>query len=661
MRLSVFAVVLLLPFFVLAQDGKLTEAQKKTVLANLTKIVPYVATDFKELQIGQFKSEMSGKVEGLKSKTVLFPAVRQEFPDYYEGIIQKRKFWTEDIFFEYHELLFVTADEMVKAIEPFLRSHKFEEVKSMAEYARTNYVTRAFRSKTEVIEIVDDKVNPFDFIAISKKADYYQPDVVVVEGFLPKGAVPEVIISYEEQKDIAANLVKILADAPSQFRNIITGEDKNIKLNVDFEVYDVTADLFAQVKNKKKLPTVNYTDAKKNGAFYSANSPYSFEKLSPILADLLLSMSYDEVEPLEPVKSPSRKRVFRGPQAIVVLNNQLDSYFNFFAVVIEQNNAYYGPDVALITPGKYSPSSPGVPLNLNNPTSIYPFIQKKYPKGTHIDGRLIAGQYYTGNIYSYTDYFKMQPSRFTGIYQATKEYWNVEEVKGTAYWDYLNVSFTGDFMPYKVFNSKLWGKGYLKQGNDSTFGFLYHYISEPYVWFVPQDENKSQIKFAFSPSGKPYLENVKEREAADAKAWAEAEARLKRLPEGYYRSDYTGPAYDGNGNLVSSNTNSSGSSSSTKRTSNSSCSDCNGTGWIEKNCSACNNTRMTSGTVYDQVTVSGPFGRTNVTYNVAGSGRTQSSYCAACMGVCISYPAVKRAYERLTSKCTKCKGTGKLQ
>lgn len=68
---------------------------------------------------------------------------------------------------------------------------------------------------------------------------------------------------------------------------------------------------------------------------------------------------------------------------------------------------------------------------------------------------------------------------------------------------------------------------------------------------------------------------------------------------------------------------------------------------------------MVGGTVYDQVTVSGPYGSTNVTYNVAGSGRTQSTYCLSCMGICISYPAVKKAYNRLYTKCNMYMGTGK--
>lgn len=657
-RLSFFLVLLLFPLFVPAQDRKLTAAEKKIMLANLAKIIPHVPTDFKGLQIGQFQSEMSGKVEGLKSKIVLFPAENKPYLDWYNMVIQKRRYRWEAITFEYLEFLPVLPEEAIKAIEPFLRSRKFEEVKPKAEYASTDFTIRAFRTKTEVIEVGRDKRNGYDFISISKKAEYYEPNVVVVEGFLPKGAVPEITISFEEQKEIASNLAKVLADAPNKFRSLVTGENKNKKLSVESESYDAAVDLFPIGKTTRKLPEISYKDAQKNEAYYSSRSPYSFEKLAPLMADLLLGMSYDEVEPLEVVKLPSRKRVFRGPQAIVVLNYQLDSYYNFFAVVIQQNAAYYEPGVVLITPGKFSPSSPGVPLNLNNPVSIYPFIEKKYPKGAQIDGKLIAGDYYNGNIYSYTDYYKMPPSRFTGIYQSTKEYWNVEEVKGTAYWDYLNVSFTGEFMPYNVINSNLWAKGYLKQGSDSTFGYLYHKYGEPPIWFTPQDPNKSEIKFTYTPSGKPYLENVRERAAADAAAWAVAEARLKRLPEGYFRSDYNGPAYDGDGNRVTTNSGNSSSSSSKKYNDNT-CSACKGKGFIEKDCSACNNTRMIGGTVYDQITVSGPYGRTNVTYNVGGSGRTQSTYCTKCMGVCISYPDVQKAYARLSSTCSICKGTGK--
>lgn len=68
---------------------------------------------------------------------------------------------------------------------------------------------------------------------------------------------------------------------------------------------------------------------------------------------------------------------------------------------------------------------------------------------------------------------------------------------------------------------------------------------------------------------------------------------------------------------------------------------------------------MFTNTVYDRVTVSGAYGRTNVTYNV-GNGRTQHSWCAACMGSIItSSQYAKKMAELAPKKCTKCKGTGK--
>ena len=86
---------------------------------------------------------------------------------------------------------------------------------------------------------------------------------------------------------------------------------------------------------------------------------------------------------------------------------------------------------------------------------------------------------------------------------------------------------------------------------------------------------------------------------------------------------------------------------------------CDGAGGTYRDCSYCGNTRTISGTAYDKVTVSGPFGGNNVTYEVAGSGRTQTTYCMKCMGFCISYPDVQKAYNKLWRKCTKCNGTGK--
>ncbi len=654
MRLPVFLLFFLLPLCVPAQyDGprKITEAEKKTLLANLPKIFQQVSTNFKALQAEQFEKEMLS-IEVVKSKIYLFPADTRNYLRS-DDVIRRYKH-NFKVVYEYHELLPASTNDIFDIILPLLKSNKFEEVKPRGYYQDKDYITRAFRTKNLVLELVryPNERLPGK-ILVSKKTEYYEPDVEVVDGVLPKGALPEVAIPFEERKTIAANLVKILADAPNQFRKII--KDKNNLNALKPDSYEAAIDLFTINTNNLRLPYIQYKGVNGNGASYKSISPYSFDKVAPVIADMLLGMSYDEVKNLD-ITTKDRTRIFRGPNGIVEINDPDYVHYKVH-VSIYQNPAYYAPDVVLVTPGKYSPSSPSVPLNLNNLSSLYPYFNNKYEKGTHIDGRLIGGQYYNGNIYSYANSHEMKPSRFTGIYLTTKEYWNVEEVKGTAWWDYLNASFTGEFMPYDEFRSKLWGKGYLKQGSDSTFGYLYHSTSEPYVWFVPQDQGKSQITFAYSPSGKPYLENKREREAADAKSWAEAQARLKRLPQGYFSSDYKGPLYDGNGNPLSSGRRTSGSYSNNQA--NNKCSDCNGDGGTYKDCSYCGNTRTISGTTYDKVTVSGPFGGNNVTYEVAGSGRNQTTYCLKCMGFCISYPDVQKAFNKLWRKCTKCKGTGK--
>ena len=487
MRLPFFLLFLLLPLCVPAQyDGprKLTETEKKTLLTNLPKIFQQVPTSFKALQVSKFESEMYTIVE---SKMYLFPAETKNNSGNDNSVIRKYKHSFKDVT-EYRELLPASTDDIFQIILPLLKSYKFEEVKPRGYYQGEDFITRAFRTKNLVLELVQYPKYGYRYMVVSKKASYYETDVEVVDGVLPKGAVPEVAITFEERKAIAGNLVKILADAPNQFRTII--KDKNNLNTLKADSYEAAIDLFTINTNNLRLPYIHYKGANGNGALYKSISPYSFDKVAPVIADMLLGMSFDEVKNLD-VTTKDRTRIFRGPYGIVEINDPDYVHYKVH-VSIYQNAAYYGPDAVVIASGKYSPSSPSLPLELNNSSSLYPFFEKKYEKGTHIDGRLIGGNYYNGNIYSYVYSYEMKPSRFTGIYLATKEYWNVEEVKGTAYWDYLKVSFTGEFMPYDVFRSKLWGKGYLKQGSDSTFGYLYHYISEPYVWFVPQDESKSK-------------------------------------------------------------------------------------------------------------------------------------------------------------------------
>lgn len=661
MRLFVCITAFCLPFFLQAQQAPgqpLSAKEQQVFLTNLSNIMQHAAAGFAPLKTGE-KYEVAYNTDGWESKLVLFPAqhTRKNSEDYsYFYFIQHHKDWkgVESDFFQ--EPLPVSVAAITKVLEPFLRSKKFEEVEPKGEYRGGNYSTRAFRSANQVIELVQFKsegVPPA--IIISKKAIYYEPDVAVIEGFLPKAAVAEVTIPFEEQKQMAANLAKILSDAPNQYRNLKTGENLLEGGRVKSEWYQAKFRLFPGEQFSKLEATVRYKDETGKDAVYTATSPYHFTKLAPLMASMLMGMGYDEVKPVD-ASNMKNMRAFRGLYGVVELVDPGNDYTKFY-VRISQNARYYNPDVVLIEAGTNSASSMAVPVDIHNPVSTYPFFQKKYEKGTSIDGRLLGANFYVGNIYAYTNYFAMRPSKFSGVYKTINQYWNVEEVKGTVYWDYLGVSFTGEFMPYDIYNSKLWGRGYFKQGSDSTFGYLYHYTSEPYVWFVPADTNQSRIDLAYKANGDPYLRNVRAEAAADAQAWAEAYARLKRLPEGYFLSSYKGPKYDGNGNLIRTSSSSSAGGSSSRR--NDECSTCNGKGWIEQHCEVCNNTRMFTNTVYDRVTVSGAYGRTNVTYNV-GNGRTQHSWCAACMGSIItSSQYAKKMAELAPKKCTKCKGTGK--
>ncbi|WP_414662890.1 hypothetical protein [Horticoccus sp. 23ND18S-11] len=629
-----------------ATGGWLPDEQKSFV-AGLDDILTHVGADFAPLKAGEVYE--GGNTKSWQSSTLLFPA-SDDVPSAGEKrpIKETHSFVTGRTVVEFQEGLPGSMAEFVRFLESQLATRGFVEVAPIG-FNRT-YRTRAYRSEQAVVEVVSiPSGQGLQYVVISRKKEYFASNVAVIGELIQAGGQTQNTLPFEVRKQIGASLARILADAGNQFKGVIA--DAVLKQTETVTSHKSNVELFPADAASGADTSVSYHRGSGPGAIFTTKSPYRFDQLGAALADMLLGMGYDEVKPMG-LKAGAVGRVFRGPQAVVeLIDPRIDGARS--DVAISRKPDYFAPDATIVAAGKNSPSSPAVPLDFRDPVSPYPSFEKKYAKGPHIDGKLIGGKYYVGNIYTYTDFFGMRPSRFTGVYQVVDDYWKVEEVKGTVHWDYLGVSFTGDFMPYDIYKSKLWAKGHFKKGNAITPGYLYHYTSEPYVWFVPDDTRKSRIDLAYTAGGKPYLRDVRAEQVADAKAWAEAEARLKRLPEGYYRSDYKGPAYDGNGRLLTAST--AGKSSGAGP-----CSDCNGKGWIEQVCGACNNTRMSTATVYDTVTVSGPFGRTNVSYSV-GQGRPQSTWCGSCVGVVITSSQYRARMESLgPKKCTRCKGTGKL-
>lgn len=622
-------------------------AAEPQFVTGLDAILAQVGADFAPLKTGEF--DEAGNTKSWPSTTLLFPGSVEGASNGEKRPIQEtHSFNLGRTVVEYQESLPGPVWAFVLFLEGQLATRGFVEVAPIG-FNRV-YQTRAYRSEHAVVEVVSiPSRQSLQYVVISRKKEYFAPDVAVIGELIHSDGKTQNTLPFEVRKQIGANLARILADAGNQFKGLIAATV--LKKTGTGTSHKSTAELFPADAARGADTTVTYNAGAGSAAVFATKAPYRFDQLGAAFADMLLGMGYDEVKPLG-LKAGTVGRVFRGPQAVVeLIDPRVDG--GRLDVVISRKADYFAPEATIITAGKNSPSSPAVPLDFRNPVSPYPSIERKYAKGPHLDGKLLGGRYYVGNITSYTDYFGMRPSRFTGVYQVVDGYWKVEEVKGTVHWDYLGVSFTGDFMPYDVYKSKLWAKGHFKKGNESTPGYLYHYTSEPYVWFVPDDTRKSRIDLAYTAGGKPYLRDVRAEQLADAKAWAEAEARLKRLPEGYYRSDYKGPAYDGNGRLLSE-------SKAGKSGESGLCSDCNGKGWIEQICGACNNTRMSTTTVYDTVTVSGPFGRTSVSYNV-GQGRRQSSWCASCVGVVITSSQYKQKMDSLgPKKCTRCNGRGKL-
>lgn len=616
-------------------------AAEKNFEAGLDVILGHVGADFAPLKTGEVRE--GGNTNAWQSTTLLFPKSGNESSTGEIHPIQEtNSFHLRRTVVEYWENLpeGTPVAAFGSFLEALLASRGFVEVTPTGEY-RT-YQTRAYRSEQAVVELVSTRASGGKhFVVISRKKEYFDPAVAVIGELKQTGEQTQNSLPFEVRKEIGANLARILADAPNQFKGLVT--DKVLKKTDTVTSYQSQVELFPANAARGAGTSISHLRSP-GAALFTTTSPYRFDQLAPEVADMLLGMGYDEMKPMD-LAARTVARVFRGPQAVVELINTQAEVARLDVVISRKAN-YYSPDATIITAGKNSPSSPAVPLNFHEPFSPYPSFEKKYEKGPHIDGKLLGGKYYIGNIYAYTDYFKMRPSRFTGVYQMAEGRWKVEEVKGTVHWDYLGVSFTGDFMPYDVFRSKLWAKGHFKRGNESTPGYLYHYLSEPYVWFVPEDPKKSRIDLAYTAGGKPYLRDVQAERLADAKAWAEAEARLKRLPEGYYRSDYKGPQFDGSGRPVTASKDSGF------------CSDCNGKGWIQEICGACNNTRMTTTVVYDSVTVTGPYGRTSVSYNV-GQGRRQNSWCVSCVGVVITSSQYKDRMNGLgPKKCTRCNGKG---
>ena len=620
---------------------------QKSFVAGLDDILAQVGADFAPLKTGEVYE--GGNTKAWQSTTLLFPGSNDGASAGEKRPIEEtHSFHLGRTVVEYRENLPGSAAAFVVFLENQLATRGFVEVTPVGFYKV--YKTRAYRSERAVVEVVSiPSGKGLQYVVVSRKKEYFDASVAVIGQLNRTEGETQNTLPFEVRKEIGANLARILGDAGNQFKSLRA--EAVLKQTDMVTTYKSNVELFPADAARGAETAISFHRAPGPGALFTTKSPYRFRQLAAALADMLLGMGYDEVRPIG-LKSGTTGRVFRGPQAVVELVDPLIDGARS-DVVVSRKPDYFSPDATIITAGKNSPSSPAVPLDFRDPVSPYPFFEKKYGKAPHIDGKLLGGRYYTGNIYSYTDYFGMRPSRFTGVYQVVDGRWKVEEVKGTVHWDYLGVSFTGDFMPYDVFSSKLWAKGHFKKGSESTPGYLYHYISEPYVWFVPDDTRKSRIDLAYTAGGKPYLRDVRAEQVADAKAWAEAEARLKRLPEGYYRSDYKGPAYDGNGRLLTAPT-------AGKSRSAGPCSDCNGKGWIEEICGACNNTRMSTATVYDTVTVSGPFGRTNVSYSV-GQGRRQSTWCVSCVGVVITSSQYRARMESLgPKKCTRCKGTGKL-
>jgi len=630
-----------------SKPGGWLPAAEKSFVAGLDVILAQVGADFAPLKTGDVHE--GGNTKAWQSTTLLFPdsgdgsSAAEKHP-----IEETHSFHLGRTVVEYRESLPGSAAAFVSFLETQLATRGFVEV-APTGYNKV-YKTRAYRSEQAVVEVVSIPAGAgLQYVVISRKKEYFAPSVAVIGELQQTGKETRNTLPFEVRKEIGANLARILADAAKDFKGLIAATA--LKKSDSVTSFKSSVELFPADAARGADTSVSYPRGSQTGARFTTKSPYRFDQLAPAVADMLLGMGYDEVKPMN-LAPNTVARIFRGPQAVVeLIDTRTDA--GRLDVMISRKVNYYTPDATILTAGKNSPSSPSVPLNFQDPASPYPSFEKRYEKGPHIDGKLLGGKYYVGKIYTYTNYFGMRPSRFTGVYQVVDAYWKVEEVKGTVQWDELGVSFTGDFMPYDIYRSKLWAKGHFKRGSESTPGYLYHYTSEPYVWFVPDDPKKSRIDLAYTAGGKPYLRDVRAEQIADAKAWAEAEARLKRLPEGYYRSDYKGPAYDGNGQLVTAG-------STGKDRGSGLCSDCNGKGWIEEVCGACNNTRMSTTTVYDTVTVTGPFGRSSVSYNV-GQGRRQSSWCASCVGVVVTSSQYK---ERMSSlgpkKCTRCNGKGKL-
>jgi len=622
-------------------------AAEKSFVAGLDVILAQVGADFAPLKTGDVHE--GGNTKAWQSTTLLFPGSGDGSSAVEKHPIEEtHSFHLGRTVVEYRESLPGSAAAFVSFLETQLATRGFVEV-APTGYNKV-YKTRAYRSEQAVVEVVSIPAGiGLQYVVISRKKEYFAPGVAVIGELKKTGEETQNTLPFEVRKEIGANLARILADAGNQFKGLVT--TTVLKKSDTVTLYKSNVELFPTSATRDAGTSVSHHRSPGPAALFTTTSPYRFDQLAPVVADMLLGMGYDEVKPMD-LAANTVARVFRGPQAVVELVDTRNEVARC-DVVISRQAKYYTPDATIITVGKNSLSSPAVPLNFQDPVSPYPSFEKRYEKGPHIDGKLLGGKYYVGKIYSYTNYFGMRPSRFTGVYQVVDDYWKVEEVKGTVQWDELGVSFTGDFMPYDIYRSKLWAKGHFKRGSESTPGYLYHYTSEPYVWFVPDDPKKSRIDLAYTAGGKPYLRDVRAEQVADAKAWAEAEARLKRLPEGYYRSDYKGSAYDGNGRLLTDR-------SAGKSADSGLCSECNGKGWIQEVCGACNNTRMSTTTVYDTVTVTGTFGRSNVSYNV-GQGRRQSSWCASCVGVVITSSQYKERMNSLgPKKCTRCNGKGRL-
>lgn len=228
-----------------AQNSILTDADKKTFLISLSKIISDVKSNFSTIKSGE--SRKYKLAEEWDTKTKLFPPSANK--ETYSLILNR---WTDSTkkkgSFCFQEAGFADFGVLSELLEQYLFSKGFEEI--VAKIVPVKSIARAFRSKDVIVEIIS-KMEPGkpDCILTIGKISYYGNDVVVIKNSATSGNKSFGFVYYTNSSDTV--IVKTVFTGSPAFKAGLKESDFIKKING----IDITKKTNAELSNLlKELP-----------------------------------------------------------------------------------------------------------------------------------------------------------------------------------------------------------------------------------------------------------------------------------------------------------------------------------------------------------------------------------------------------------------------